>query len=288
MFSSIRSSAPRSAKRAQRPIGLSIAVGWLALMGAVALFAPLLAPYGYAEQDLLARLAPPVFLGGTSDHLLGADHLGRDVLSRLLYAIRISAIVALAGTVIGAVLGTILGVLAAQWRGVFEDAVMALVDAQSALPFLIFALLIIAFLGNDLTLFILLLGFQGWERYARLARGLVLDANTRGYAKAARAMGLGEWRVNLKHLAPNIAGAIAVQFTINLPETILLEAGLSFVGLGIQPPMTSLGLMLNESRPHMVLHWWLAALPALAIFLTALGISLLGDSLRDRLDQTSS
>lgn len=286
MFSSIPSSASPAA-RGRRPLGLALAIGWLVAMCLVALFAPLIAPYGYAEQDLLSRLAPPVFLGGTPDHLLGADHLGRDVLSRLIYAIRISAVVALAGTVIGAVLGTLLGVLAAQWGGLFEEAVMALVDAQSALPFLIFALLIIAFFGNNLVLFILLLGFQGWERYARLARGLVLDANTRGYARAARAMGLAEWRVNLVHLAPNIAGAIAVQFTINLPETILLEAGLSFVGLGIQPPMTSLGLMLNESRGHMVLHWWLAALPALAIFLTALAISLLGDSLRDRLDHAN-
>ncbi|MBV7396914.1 ABC transporter permease [Mameliella sediminis] len=286
MFSSTPSFASPAARR-RWPFGLKLATGWLAAMCLVALFAPVLAPYGYEEQDLLSRLAPPVFLGGSSDHLLGADHLGRDVLSRLIYAIRISAIVALAGTVIGAVLGTLLGVLAAQWGGLFEEAVMALVDAQSALPFLIFALLIIAFFGNNLALFILLLGFQGWERYARLARGLVLDANTRGYARAARAMGLAEWRVTLIHLAPNIAGAILVQFTINLPETILLEAGLSFVGLGIQPPMTSLGLMLNESRGHMVLHWWLAALPALAIFLTALAISLLGDSLRDRLDHAS-
>ncbi|MAC78686.1 MAG: peptide ABC transporter permease [Rhodobacteraceae bacterium] len=284
MSFSTPSFASRAARR--RPVGLILAVGWLGAMCLVALFAPLLAPYGYAQQDLLARLSPPVFLGGSPDHLLGADHLGRDVLSRLIYAIRISAIVALAGTVIGAVLGTVLGVLAAQWRGWFEDAVMALVDAQSALPFIIFALLVIAFFGNDLTLFVLLLGFQGWERYARLARGLMLDANTRGYARAARAMGLRDWRVNLVHLAPNIAGAIAVQFTINLPETILLEAGLSFVGLGIQPPMTSLGLMLNESRGHMVLHWWLAALPAAIIFLTALAISLLGDGLRDRLDHT--
>mgnify|MGYP005994886551 CR=1 FL=1 len=286
MFSSIPSSASRAAK-SRRPLGMTLAVGWLVTMCIVAVFAPLIAPHGYAEQDLLARLAPPIFMGGTADHLLGADHLGRDVLSRLIYAIRVSAIVALAGTVIGAVLGTLLGVLAAQWGGFFEEAVMALVDVQSALPFLIFALLIIAFFGNDLVLFILLLGVQGWERYARLARGLVLDANTRGYARAARAMGLAEWHVNLVHLAPNIAGAIAVQFTINLPETILLEAGLSFVGLGIQPPMTSLGLMLNESRGHMVLHWWLAALPAFTIFLTALAISLLGDSLRDRLDHAN-
>jgi len=266
---------------------LSLSAGWLVLMVLAGLLAPLIAPYGYAEQDLLARLSPPSWQGGAPGHLLGTDHLGRDVFSRALYAIRISMTVALLGAAIGAVIGTTLGTLAAHFRGLIEELIMGLVDVQAALPFLIFALLVIAFFGNDLLLFILLVGFQGWERYARLARGLVLDAQTRGYARAARSMGFLPWRVYVRHVGPNIAGAMAVQFTLNLPETILLEAGLSFLGLGIQPPLTSLGLMLNDSRAFIVLNWWLPAVPSALIFLTALAMSLLGDALRDRLDSST-
>ncbi|MEO1089738.1 MAG: ABC transporter permease [Pseudomonadota bacterium] len=264
---------------------LLIAALWLAIMAVAGLAAPWLAPYGYADQDLMARLRPPALVGGDAAHWLGTDHLGRDVLSRVIYAIRVSMAVALVGALIGAVFGTFLGFLAAHARGVVEESIMALVDVQAALPFLIFALLVIAFFGNDLVLFVLLVGLHGWERYARLARGLVLDAKTKGYAEAARAMGLAPWRIYLVHVGPNVASAMIVQFTLNLPETILLEAGLSFLGLGIQPPLTSLGLMLNDSRNYIVLHWWLPTVPGAAIFLTTLSVSLLGDALRDRLDR---
>jgi len=263
---------------------LALAAGWLGLMILVALFAPLIAPFGYAEQNLLLRLQPPAFAGGPEARLLGTDHLGRDVLSRVIYAIRISVIVAVVGALIGAVFGTILGFLAAHTRGVVEEVIMGLVDVQAALPFLIVALLVIAFFGNNLVLFVALVGLYGWERYARLARALVIDAKTRGYAESARAAGLSPLRIYATHIAPNVAAAMMVQLTLNLPETILLEAGLSFLGLGIQPPLTSLGLMLNDSRPYIALYWWLPAVPGAVIFLTTLSISLLGDALRDKLD----
>jgi len=286
----MRFSIPRSASSTREPTQRSpilvAAAFWLAAMAFTAVFAPWLAPYGYAEQDLLARLQPPAFAGGDPDHWFGTDHLGRDVLSRVIYAIRISMAVALLGALIGAVMGTFLGFLAAHARGLVDEAVMALVDVQAALPFLIFALLVIAFFGNDLVLFVVLVGLHGWERYARLARGLVLDAKTKGYADAARATGLAPWRIYLVHIGPNVASAMIVQLTLNLPETILLEAGLSFLGLGIQPPLTSLGLMLNDARNYIVLYWWLPAVPGTAIFLTTLSVSLLGDALRDRLDRT--
>ena len=253
-------------------------------MAALAVLAPLVAPYGYAEQDLLARLLPPAFAGGSADHWLGTDHLGRDILSRVIYAIRVSMTVAVLGALIGAVAGTALGFLAAHFRGWAEETIMALVDVQAAMPFLIFALLVIAFFGNNLVLFVVLVGFHGWERYARLARALVIDAKTTGYADAARAIGLPRWRTYLVHIAPNVASAMVVQLTLNLPETILLEAGLSFLGLGIQPPLTSLGLMLNDSRLYIALYWWLPAVPGLVIFLTTLSVGLLGDAMRDRLD----
>jgi peptide/nickel transport system permease protein len=263
---------------------LTLSACWLGLMAVVALFAPFLAPYGYAEQNLLLRLQPPSFAGGPEGFLLGTDHLGRDVFSRVIYAIRISVIVAVIGALIGAVFGTALGFVAAHARGVVEEAIMGLVDVQAALPFLIVALLVIAFFGNNLVLFVALVGLYGWERYARLARALVIDAKTRGYAESARSAGLSPLRIYATHIAPNVAAAMMVQLTLNLPETILLEAGLSFLGLGIQPPLTSLGLMLNDSRPYIALYWWLPAVPGTVIFLTTLSMSLLGDALRDRLD----
>ena len=269
-----------------RPTLLWLAIGWLALMATVALFAPIIAPYGFAEQDLLARLKPPSFAGGPEGHFLGTDHLGRDVLSRLIYAIRISMMVAVLGALIGAAIGTLLGFFAAHFRGLVEETIMGLVDIQAALPFFIFALLVIAFFGSDLTLFVVLVGFFGWERFARLGRALVVDARTHGYAEAARAAGLPPRRIYLVHILPNVLSAMVVQLTLNLPETILLEASLSFLGLGIQPPLTSLGLMLNDARPYIALYWWLPAAPGVVIFLTTLSVSLLGDALRDRLDSS--
>lgn len=274
----------KAARQPRNSLAVLAAKAWLILMLLVALGAGFLAPFGYAEQDLLARLSPPAFAGGDPAYLLGTDHLGRDVLSRLLHAIRISVIVAALGAVIGAIFGSLLGVIAGHFRGIVEDIIMGFADVQSAIPFFIFAILIIAFFGNNLVLFILIIGYQGWERYARLARGLVVAANAEGYAEAARSLGLSQAHIYRYHIAPNILGALFVQMTLNMSETIILEATLSFLGLGIQPPLTSLGLMLSDARQYIALYWWLPAVPGLAIFLSALSVSLVGDAWRDRLD----
>ena len=257
---------------------------WIALVLIVSLIAPFLAPYGYAEQQPLLRLQPPSLLGLDTPFLLGSDHLGRDVLSRTIYAIRFSALVALLGTVVGAVLGVIAGMIAARLRGWWEETIMMIVDIQASLPFLIFAITVVGFFGKSLWLLILVVGFAGWDRYARLARGLVLDAETKGYADALRALGAGTPRIYLLHILPNIAGALLVQMTLNFPETILLETGMSFLGMGVQPPLTSLGLMVNDSRNYIFTAWWLAAIPSGVIVLTTLSISVFGDWLRDRLE----
>ena len=259
---------------------------WLVIMAVTAIFADWIVPFGYAEQDLLNRLKPPAFQGGPEQYLLGTDHLGRDVLSRLIYAIRISATVALLGAIIGACFGSFLGVIAGHFRGYVEEVIMGFADVQGSIPFFIFAILIIAFFGNNLVLFIFVMGYQGWERYARLARGLVISAKAEGYAESARSIGLPPRQIYLRHIAPNILGALIVQMTVNLSETIILEATLSFLGLGVQPPLTSLGLMLREARDYIALYWWIPAIPGIAIFLTALSVSLVGDALRDRLDAT--
>jgi len=252
----------------------------------VAIGADLLAPFHYTTQDLANRLKPPAFMGGPTAYWLGTDELGRDLLSRLLYATRFSILIAIVGTTISAVLGTLLGFIAAHFRGWVEEAVMMLVDAQASLPFILLALAVLAFFGNSLTLFIIILGINGWETYARLTRSMVIAANTQGYAVAVRALGATPMTIYGRHILPNIASILIVQYTLNFPATILLETSMSFLGLGIQPPLTSLGQMLGSGRAHLLSAWWIAILPGLVIFLTTLSISILGDWLRDRFDPT--
>ena len=252
----------------------------------VFIFADFLAPYHYTEQDLSNRLKPPAILGGVDQFFLGTDHLGRDILSRLLYATRFSVFVAILGTMIGAVLGTTVGFVAAHFRGWIEETIMMLVDAQASLPFMMIALAILAFFGNSFTLFIVIMGINGWEKYARLSRGMVLSANSHGYAVAVKSLGGKPSFIYLRHILPNISSVLIVQFTLNFPETILLETSLSFLGLGIQPPLTSLGQMLGAGLGYLINAWWIAVLPGIIIFMTTLSISMIGDWLRDRLDPT--
>ncbi len=276
--------ATRKPRRRTLPVLVVACTFWIGLIVVASLAAPVIAPFGYADQQPLLRLRPPSLLGFDGPFLLGSDHLGRDILSRTLYAIRFSVIVALLGTVIGAVMGVVIGMLAARLRGWWEETIMMIVDIQASLPFLILAITVVAFFGKSFWLLVVIVGFAGWDRYARLARGLVLDAETTGYADALRTLGAGSPRIYLRHILPNIAGALMVQMTLNFPETILLETGLSFLGLGVQPPLTSLGLMVNDSRNYIVNAWWMAAVPSLVIVLTTLSISIVGDWLRDRLD----
>jgi peptide/nickel transport system permease protein len=273
-----------------RPKGRSTLVTaallWLGLIAAICLLAGWLAPYEYRTQNLLKRLMPPVMAGGDWTYILGTDQLGRDTLSRLLYGIRFSIIIALGGTVIGAVLGTVLGFIAAHFRGWLEEAIMMLADVQASLPYLIIALAAIAIFGSEVWIFVLIMGFYGWETFARLARGMVLAAKTQGYATAVVAIGGTPGYVYYRHIFPNILSVLVVQFTLNFPQVILLESSLSFLGLGIRPPLTSLGQMLGDGRAFLINAPWMAILPGAIIFLTTMSISTLGDRLRDRLDAT--
>ena len=264
-----------------------IAALWLLFMIFVAVFAPLLTPYDYTAIDLRARLQAPFWMeGGALNHPFGTDDLGRDVLSRLIFSIRMSLLVAFLGTVIGAILGTSLGFLAAHFRKWVDDIVMAAIDFQAALPFFIIALALLAFFGNSLALFIGLMGIYGWERYARLTRGLALSARTHGYAVAVNTLGATPTRIYLRHILPNISSALIVNMTLNFPGTVILETSLSFLGIGIQPPLTSLGNMLGFGRDYLTTAWWIAVFPGVTIFLATLAMSLLGDWVRDWLDPT--
>ncbi|NPV20560.1 ABC transporter permease [Bradyrhizobium sp. 81013] len=264
------------------PVSVIIAVGWIAAMLVLAAFADQLAPYGFTKFDLRNRLSLP----GNPAHWLGTDELGRDVLSRLIVSIRISLLIAFGATAISAIAGTTLGFLAAHFRGLVEQAVLMLADFQASMPFLILALAVLAFFGNSLPLLIGLMGLFGWERYARIARGLAISANAQGYAAAVRQLGATPRRVYLKHILPNIASTLIVSMTLVFPEVILLESGLSFLGLGVQPPMTSLGNMVGYGREYLTRAPWIMLAPAITIVVTTLAVSVIGDWLRDKLDPT--
>jgi peptide/nickel transport system permease protein len=278
--------APRNGLRLNMPIAIRISLIWLIVMVLVAIFASFIAPEHFTTQHLQDRFRPPLFFGGTMAHVLGTDHLGRDVLSRIIYALRTSILIAVLGTLIGAIGGTLMGLAAGRLRGIVDLVVMMLTDIQTALPSLFLAIAFLAFFGNSIPLFIVLVSLEGWERYARLARGQVISEQSAEYIKAVEALGAGAGRVVFRHLLPNIAAALVVQATLNFPGTILLETSLSFLGLGVQPPGTSLGLMLGEGRSYLLNAWWIAVLPGMVIFLTTLAMSLFGDWLRDQLDPT--
>lgn len=268
------------------PWAVRLALVYIVLFVLFALFGELLTEHGYRDTSLLKRLKPPEFLGGEPGYWLGTDEKGRDLLARLAIGARITLVIAIVGTLIGAIIGSLLGLLAAARRGMTEAVIMAAVDVQASLPIIIVALFVLAVFDNSFLLFLLLIGITGWEVYARLIRGAALSAKEHGFALAVRALGASPARIYLRHVLPNVLNIALVQLTINLPLTVLLETALSFLGLGVQPPLTSLGQIMSEGRDRLLTAWWLTMLPGMIIFFLALSISLTGDWLRDRLDPT--
>lgn len=264
------------------PLTVLLGFCWLGLMLFLALFSQWLYPHPTTAMDLAARLQPPL----TSSHFLGTDELGRDVLARLMRSIQVSLAIAFGATLISAVLGTALGFLAARRGGWTEHFVVGLADMQAALPFLIMALAVLAFMGNSMLILVLLMGFYGWERYARLARGLAISAEAQGYALAVIQLGANPFRVYMRHILPNVAATLIVSMTLSFPDIILMESALSFLGLGVQPPDSSLGNMVGFGRGYLNTAPWIMLAPAAVIVLTTLAVSLCGDWLRDRLDPT--
>lgn len=241
---------------------LAIAAGIiLAVFFTAGLLAPVLAPYDLEAMDLTARLLMPF---ESAAHILGTDELGRDIFSRLLYSIRMSFVLAVVGTLLG--------------------AVNCGIDFTASLPFIILALTIIAFLGTDVTVIIVIMAVYGWDRYARLTRNLSRSAYTEGYACALEGLGLPTVSIALRHILPNIASALVVNMTLNFPGMILLETSLSFLGVGVQPPMSSLGTMLGFGRDYLTTAWWIAVIPGLVIVVSTLSMSILGDWVQQKLE----
>jgi peptide/nickel transport system permease protein len=268
------------------PPAVLIAIFWLALVILIAVIAPLIVPYDFMAVDVHARLKPPVFFGGDFAHILGTDQLGRDVFSRALISIRISLSIAICATLLSTIVGVTLGFISAYFRGWVDQIILTLVDAQLAMPFMIIAIAVLAFLGNSLTIFIMLLGLYGWEQVTRIARGLAISASAQGYAASARDIGASPWRIYMRHILPNISAMIVIAMTLNIPAVILLESSLSFLGIGLQPPQTSLGNMVGYGRDYIQSAPWIMLMPAAVIVVTTLSVSVVGDWLRDRLDPT--
>lgn len=257
------------------------------LFTVVAVFAPLVAPFDPDVQNLLARLKPPGTEISGKLYLLGTDQLGRDLLSRIIYGARISLFVALLSVVVSTLVGTWLGLVAGYYRGVVEVVIMRIVDIVLSIPPLLLAIITVAVLGPGLKNLILVLGFTRWPRYARVAYGQTLSVANMPYVKASRFIGLKTGRILRRHIAPNIIAPLIVVATLEFGLMILFEAGLSFLGLGVQAPTPSWGSILSTGRNYMAIAWWIATLPGICLFLLVLSVNMIGDYLRDHFDPRS-
>jgi len=264
--------------------------GWvgaalLVLMIGMALAAPLMAPYSFGQMSLENRLKPPNWLsGGSSTYLLGTDPLGRDMLSRVIWAARTSLGIAGISVLVAMAFGVVMGLLSGYYGGWLDGLVMRLADIQLSFPYLLLAIAVMALLKPTLANLILVLALRSWVVYARTVRGSVLVAKQREFVEATVALGATDRRIITRHITPNVIAPIIVISSFQLAELIIAESSLSFLGLGVQPPTPSWGGMLSQGREYLTSAWWLGVFPGLAIILTVLGINLFGDALRDAMD----
>lgn len=257
-------------------LGISI-VTTLCLLS---IFAPLLSPYSPIEQNLYERLRGP-----SLSHILGQDSLGRDILSRMIYGSRVSLKVGFFTIFISAIVGTFIGSLAGYYGGKIDQVLMRVCDIFLAFPGLLMAITLISIMGPGLNNVIIALCIFGWVGYARLVRGQILSLKNLDYIKAAIACGLGDVRIIFKHFLPNLMAPVIVYSTFGMAGAIIAEAGLSFLGLGVQPPESSWGMMLSEGRRFLLIAPHVTTFPGIAIMVVVLGLNILGDALRDRLDK---
>jgi peptide/nickel transport system permease protein len=254
----------------------------------IAIFAPLIAPESPFTQNLLGRLKPPgTAIRGGGTYLLGSDELGRDVLSRVIYGCQVSLAVAFLSVMLSGIVGTFLGMLAGYRRGILETVVMRAADIVLSVPGILIAIIVVAALGAGFVNVVIVLALTRWPRYARIAYAQSLQVAAQPYVRLSRVMGSKTGFILLRHILPNIIGPIAVVATLEFGLMILWEAGLSFLGLGVQAPTPSWGSMLSSGRDYVATAWWIAAFPGLSLFLLILTVNLLGDALREKLDPRS-
>lgn len=251
------------------------------LLYLVTLLTPLLAPYDPAAQGDIVRSR---YLPPSLEHLMGTDKFGRDVFSRVLYGARISLSIGFVAVGISVTLGTLFGALAGYFGGWVDALLMRFTDLMLAFPRLVLLIVVIALFEPSLWLVVLVLGLTGWMGTARLVRGEVLSLREREFVLAARALGMGDARILFRHVVPNTLAPVIVSATLGIGQTILTEASLSFLGLGVQPPTPSWGNMVADGRDQLIASWWITTFPGLAIVFTVIAFNLLGDGLRDALD----
>jgi peptide/nickel transport system permease protein len=262
-------------------------VGFLLVVTLAALTAPWITETDPTYGEPAKRLRPPAWeTAGTAAHLLGTDQLGRDVYTRLVYGARISLVVGLGTVLISALLGSTVGLVAGYFEGRLGTGLMRLADIQLAFPFLLLALAVVAAIGAGLFNVILILGIAGWATFARVVRAQVLSVKHRDFVEAVRAIGAGQPTIVLRHVVPNVLTPVIVLATATVANNIVVEASLTFLGLGVQPTIPSWGSMLTDARDYLAVAWWMGIFPGLALMLTVLAINLLGDWLRDYLDPT--
>lgn len=275
--SPMREACRLSRRHSMLVAGVMLTVGWIA----AAVFLPAAMRMDPIAQDTQNVLSPP---GLRSHHLLGTDQLGRDVMARLVLGARVSLLIGWLSVTIAAIIGLVLGLLAAYYGGWLDSILMRVAEAQMSFPFVLLALLIMSVVIPGPGTIIGMFAFVGWPLDAKVVRGAVLSLNQEEYIMAARALGARDWRIIRRHLLPNVLPLLFVLMPLHLSQIVFTEAGLSFIGVGVQPPHPSWGFMLADSRIYMTVAWWLPVLPGVALLLTVLGANLLGDGLQEVLD----
>lgn len=267
----------------RNPVGaLGILITLIVLFFAV--FGPMVSPHDPTQHNLRARFKPPGHVADEGTYILGTDQLGRDILSRIIAGSRISVTVGVFAVAIASTIGVIYGMLAGFFGSWIDTVLMRIADALLAIPFIILAVAVAGVVGAGLLTLILILGFTGWVTYARVVRGEVLVVREREYVTAARVIGQTSPKIMFKHILPNVIASAIVLAALQVAVTILAESSLSFLGLGVQPPTVTWGLMLADGRDYLGSAWWMATFPGIAITITVLGVVFLGDWLRDVLD----
>ncbi len=252
---------------------------YILLLVVVAIITPFIAPYDYAYQDLALGASAP-----SSDHLLGTDTLGRDLLTRMMYGSRISLMVGFLATSVALIIGVIWGTIAGFSGGKIDAIMMRIVDTLYGIPFIILIILLMVIFGRNLILLFLAIGAVEWLTMARIVRSQVLNLSKQEFILAAEAMGVSKLNIIFRHLIPNAMGPVIVYATLTVPQIMLLESFLSFLGLGVQPPLSSWGLLIRDGAVSMEEYWWLLIFPSLAFSLTLFSLNFIGDGLRDAID----
>lgn len=275
----------RSLRAFVRSAGGIVGLVILFVVVTAAVAAPWVAPADPTRPNVMERLLPPAWSqGGSSNYLLGTDHLGRDILSRIIWGARISLAVGVLAVAVSGTVGVGVGIIAGYYRGWLERVLMRLADIQLSMPFVLLAIAIVAVLGRGLTNLVVALAVTGWVAYARMVRAQVLSVRELEYVEAARTVGASNTRIILRHVLPNVVPSVIVVASISVAQMIILESALSFLGLGVPPPSPTWGGMLADSREYLSSAGWVSLYPGLAILVTVLSVNLVGDALRDALD----